>query len=64
MFIMVNVDIKRENQQLAMQLQGEPVEFEDYKGRFTLGQSKSRGRGIEWPNFVESSKTWAEKNIL
>jgi hypothetical protein len=26
------------------------------KGRFTLWPSKSRGRAIEWPNFVESPK--------
>jgi hypothetical protein len=28
--------------------------------RFTLWPSKLRGRGIEWPNFVESLKKWAE----
>jgi hypothetical protein len=33
------------------------------KGHFTLWLSKSRGRGIEWPNFVESPKKWAEKYI-
>jgi hypothetical protein len=26
------------------------------QGRFTLWPSKSRGRAIEWPNFVESPK--------
>ena len=26
------------------------------KGHFTLWPSKSRGRAIEWPNFVESPK--------
>jgi hypothetical protein len=31
-----------------------------YEGRFTLWPSKLRGRGIEWSNFVESSKKWAE----
>jgi len=32
-------------------------------GCFTLWPSKSRGRGIEWPNFVESPKKWAENNL-
>jgi hypothetical protein len=32
------------------------------KGRFTLWLSKSRGSGIEWPNFVESPKKWAENS--
>jgi hypothetical protein len=26
-----------------------------------LWSSKSRGRGIEWPNFVETPKKWVEK---
>jgi len=30
------------------------------KGCFTLWSSKSRSCGIEWPNFVESPKKWAE----
>ena len=30
------------------------------KGRFTLWPSKPRGRGSEWPNFVESPMKWAE----
>jgi hypothetical protein len=32
------------------------------KGRFTLWPWKSRGRGIEWPNFVENPKEWAENS--
>jgi hypothetical protein len=28
------------------------------KGHFTLWPSKSRGRGIEWLNVVESPKKW------
>jgi hypothetical protein len=36
-----------------------------YEGRFTLWPSKSRGHGIEWPNFVEGPKKWAKiiKNL-
>jgi hypothetical protein len=30
------------------------------RSRFTLWPSKSRGRGIEWSNFVKSPKKWAE----
>jgi len=31
----------------------------EYKGLFILWPSKSRGCGIEWPNFGESSRKWA-----
>jgi hypothetical protein len=34
----------------------------EIKGRFTLWPSKSKGGGIEWPNFVDSPKKWAENN--
>jgi hypothetical protein len=35
---------------------GDALTVNIYKGRFTLWPSKSRGRAIEWPNFVESPK--------
>jgi hypothetical protein len=34
--------------------------FLEFKDGFTLWSSKSRGHGIEWPNFVESPKKWVE----
>jgi hypothetical protein len=37
----------------------EGVRYEDH---FTLWMSKSRSHGIEWSNFVESLKKWAENS--